>query len=63
MCNFTSVKRKRKTIQIEPSLHQDLKITSARHGVTVTDLVRAIIEIGLGTPGRADAAAKRAAGK
>lgn len=54
------MKRKRKTIQIDPGLHQDLKIVSARRGVTVTDLVQAIIEIGLGTPGRTDAAAARA---
>lgn len=45
----TTVKPKRLTIDIDPTLHRELKISCAQRGVQIADLLRALIEQDLRT--------------
>ncbi|WP_430450736.1 plasmid partition protein ParG [Rhodopirellula europaea] len=38
------VKQKRLTIDIDPSLHTELKVSCAKRGIQIADLLRALIE-------------------
>jgi hypothetical protein len=44
-----TVKPKRLTIDIDPSLHTELKISCVRRGIQIADLVRRLIEADLKT--------------
>lgn len=39
-----SIRPKRLTIDIDPSLHMDLKISCAKRGIQIADLLRTLIE-------------------